>query len=215
MRDIIFFDLDGTLTDPALGITNSILHALEKMERDLPPRESLYRFIGPPLVPAFQEFLGMTEEEANRALTLYREYFSVTGLFENTPYDGVENALAQLKNAGCTLVLATSKPEKFAVRILEHFGLAQYFTKICGASMDEKRNTKDAVIGYALDQLGNPDISRVVMVGDRHHDVQGAAVFGIPTLGVLWGYGSRDELNDAGAGTVVADMSEMVQVLLK
>ena len=137
MRDIIFFDLDGTLTDPALGITNSILHALEKMGRDLPTRESLYRFIGPPLVPAFQEFLGMTEEEANRALTLYREYFSVTGLFENTPYDGVENALAQLKDAGCTLVLATSKPEKFALRILEHFGLAQYFTKICGASMDE------------------------------------------------------------------------------
>ena len=215
MRDIILFDLDGTLTDPALGITNSILHALGKMGRDLPPRESLYRFIGPPLVPAFQEFLGMTEEEANRALVLYREYFSVHGLFENTPYDGIDAALDQLKEAGCTLVLATSKPEKFAVRILEHFGLARYFTKICGASMDEKRNTKDAVIGYALDLLGNPDGSRVVMVGDRHHDVQGAAVLGIPTVGVLWGYGSRAELEDAGAETIAADMDEMVKVLLK
>ncbi len=214
MRDIIFFDLDGTLTDPALGITNSILYALEKMGRELPSRESLYRFIGPPLVPAFQEFLGMTEEEANRALTLYREYFSVHGLFENTPYDGIDGALSQLKDGGCTLVLATSKPEKFALRILEHFDLARYFTLICGASMDEKRNTKDAVIGYALDKLGNPDVSRIVMVGDRHHDVQGAAVFGIPAIGVLWGYGSRDELEQAGAETVVSDMAEMVRILL-
>ena len=215
MRDIIFFDLDGTLTDPAMGITNSILYALEKMGRDLPTRESLYRFIGPPLVPAFREFLSMTEEEANRALTLYREYFSVHGLFENTPYDGIGDALARLKEAGCTMVLATSKPEKFALRILDHFDLAQYFTLICGASMDEKRNTKDAVIGYALDKLGNPDVSRIVMVGDRHHDAEGAAVFGIPTVGVLWGYGSRDELEQAGAETVVSDMAEMVEVLLK
>lgn len=215
MRDIILFDLDGTLTDPALGITNSILHALEKMGRDLPPRESLYRFIGPPLVPAFQEFLGMTEEEANRALTLYREYFSVNGLFENTPYDCIGDALAQLKNAGCTLVLATSKPEKFALRILEHFDLAQYFTLICGASMDAERNTKDAVIGYALVKLGFPDVSRVVMIGDRHHDAEGAAVFGIPTVGVLWGYGSRDELEQAGAERIVSSVSEMNEVLLK
>ncbi len=214
MRDIIFFDLDGTLTDPAMGITNSILYALGKMGRELPARESLYRFIGPPLVSAFREFLGMTEEEANRALTLYREYFSVTGLFENTPYDGIDGALSQLKEGGCTLVLATSKPEKFAIRILEHFDLARCFTLICGASMDEKRNTKDAVIGYALDKLGSPDVSRIVMVGDRHHDVQGAAVFGIPTVGVLWGYGSRDELEIAGAETVVSDMAEMVRILL-
>jgi len=214
MRDIILFDLDGTLTDPALGITNSILYALEKMDREKPPRESLYRFIGPPLVPAFREFLGMTEEEANRALTLYREYFSVTGLFENTPYSGVETALAQLKEAGCTLVLATSKPEKFARRILEHFRLAEYFTHICGASMDEKRNTKDAVIGYALEKLGHPEQSRLIMVGDRHHDVEGAAVFGIPTVGVLWGYGSREELENAGAQSAVPDMTGMIAALL-
>lgn len=215
MYQYALFDLDGTLTDPAMGITNSIMHALTKMEREIPPRESLYRFIGPPLVPAFREFLGMTEEEANRALVLYREYFSVTGLFENTPYDGIDASLARLKEAGYTLVLATSKPEKFAERILEHFDLARYFTKICGASLDEKRNTKDAVIGYALEQLGHPAISRTVMVGDRHHDVQGAAVFGIPTVGVLWGYGSREELTDAGAETVVSDLAEMTAYLLK
>ena len=215
MRDIILFDLDGTLTDPALGITNSILHALSKMGRDLPPRESLYRFIGPPLVPAFREFLGMTEEEAQRALVLYREYFSVTGLFENTPYDGIADALAELKSAGCTLALATSKPMKFALQILEHFDLAQYFSVISGASMDEKRNTKDAVIGHTLQMLGNPDVSRVVMVGDRLHDVEGAAKFGIPTVGVLWGYGSRGELTDAGAVHLASDMGEMVRILLK
>ena len=215
MRDIIFFDLDGTLTDPALGITNSILHALARMGRELPVRESLYRFIGPPLVPAFQEFLGMTEEEAQRALVLYREYFSVTGLFENTVYGGIADALEKLKHAGCTLVLATSKPEQFAVRILGHFDLARYFTLICGASMDEKRNTKDAVIGYALEKLGQPDKSRVIMVGDRHHDVEGAAKFGIPTVGVLWGYGSRDELTDAGAAWLAADVGEMVQMLME
>ena len=215
MRDIILFDLDGTLTDPALGITNSILHALSKMGRDLPPRESLYRFIGPPLVPAFREFLGMTEEEAQRALVLYREYFSVTGLFENTPYDGITDALAELKSAGCTLALATSKPMKFALQILEHFDLAQYFTVISGASMDKKRNTKDAVIGHTLQMLGNPDVSRVVMVGDRLHDVEGAAKFGIPTVGVLWGYGSRGELTDAGAVHLASDMGEMVRILLK
>ncbi|MBQ8333763.1 MAG: HAD family hydrolase [Clostridia bacterium] len=215
MRDIILFDLDGTLTDPALGITNSILHALSKMGRELPSRESLYRFIGPPLVPAFQEFLGMTEEEAQRALVLYREYFSVTGLFENTVYGGIADALEKLKHAGCTLVLATSKPEQFAVRILGHFDLAQYFTLICGASMDEKRNTKDAVIGYALEKLGQPDKSRVIMVGDRHHDVEGAAKFGIPTVGVLWGYGSRDELTDAGAAWLAADVGEMVRGLMR
>ena len=215
MRDIILFDLDGTLTDPAPGITNSIFHALAKMGRELPERESLYRFIGPPLVPAFQEFLGMTEEEAKHALVLYREYFSVTGLFENNPYDGIGEALARLKDAGCTMVLATSKPETFAVRILEHFDLAQYFTLICGASLDEKRNTKDAVIGYALEKLGNPDRARTVMVGDRHHDAEGAAVFGIPTVGVLWGYGSREELEQAGAESIVSDLPDLVRTLLK
>lgn len=215
MRDIIFFDLDGTLTDPAMGITNSILHALSEMGRDLPPRESLYRFIGPPLVPAFQEFLGMTEDEAQRALLFYREYFSVTGLFENRVYDGIADALKTLRAAGCTLVLATSKPEVFAARILEHFGLAEDFTLICGASMDKSRNTKDAVIGYALETLGNPAIDRVIMVGDRHHDVHGAAKFGIPTVGVLWGYGSQDELTDAGAVQTVSDVAEMTAVLIR
>ena len=215
MRDIILFDLDGTLTDPAPGITNSILHALSKMGRELPERESLYRFIGPPLVPAFQEFLGMTEDEAQRALLFYREYFSVTGLFENRVYDGIAEALKTLRSAGCTLVLATSKPEVFAARILEHFGLAEDFTLICGASMDESRNTKDAVIGYALETLGHPAIDRVIMVGDRHHDVHGAAKFGIPTVGVLWGYGSQDELTDAGAVQTVSDVAQMTAVLMQ
>ena len=155
--------------------------------------------------------LGMTEEEANRALTLYREYFSVTGLFENPPYDGVENALAQLKNAGCTLVLATSKPEKFAVRILEHFGLAKYFDRICGASMDTSRSSKEDVIAYLLKQVDS--IENTVMIGDTKFDVLGAAEHSIPTIGITWGYGEEEDMEAAGAKAIARSMEELLALL--
>ena len=135
MVKYVLFDLDGTLTDPALGITNSIMHALYKMGREIPPRESLYSFIGPPLIPAFMNFLGMSEEEAKTALGYYREYFSDRGLFENTPYDGIADSLAEIKSRGYRLAVATSKPELFAARIAERFGLAEYFDFICGATL--------------------------------------------------------------------------------
>ncbi len=211
------FDLDGTLTDPSLGITNSILHALRRMNRDLPPREELYRFIGPPLLPAFQNFLGMTEEEANRAIVFYREYFSVTGLFENTPYDGILDTLAKLKIAGLTLAVATSKPEKFAAQIIDHFGMSDEFTLVCGATMDSTRSKKGDIIAYTLDQLGIDESEKphVLMIGDRHHDIDGAKEHGLASAGVLWGFGSEDELRTAGANHIARTMDELVEILTK
>ncbi len=213
MYNYALFDLDGTLTDPSLGITNSIMHALAKMGRTIPPREELYCFIGPPLVPAFQEFTGMTPEEAEQAVVFYREYFSVDGLFENTPYDGIEAVLAKLRKRGVTLAVATSKPEKFAVRIIEHFGLAPYFTVVCGATMDSSRSKKGDVIAYTLGQLGITDKSSVLMIGDRHHDIEGAKENGLASAGVLWGFGDEAELKNAGADAIAHSMDELVKIV--
>lgn len=213
MFEYALFDLDGTLTDPALGITNSIMYALDKMGREIPPRESLYSFIGPPLVQSFQS-LGMTKDEAETALRTYREYFSVNGLFENKVYDGIPEALENLLNAGVKIILATSKPELYAAQILEHFSLDKYFTSVCGASMDEKRVYKADVIKYALDTNGISDKSKVIMIGDRLHDIIGAAKNGLPSIGVLWGYGSREELTEAGADNIADSIPEMVKIIL-
>ena len=213
MFEYALFDLDGTLTDPALGITNSIIYALEKMGRDIPPRESLYSFIGPPLIQSFQS-LDMTKEEAERALQIYREYFSVKGLFENTVYDGIPNALCKLNDCGIKLLLATSKPELYAKQIIEHFGLDKYFTAIYGASMDEKRVDKADVIRYAAKSAGIVNPNKAVMIGDRMHDILGAKKNGIVSIGVLWGYGSEDELKEAGADYIVGTLSEMVSAVI-
>ena len=215
MYKYALFDLDGTLTDPSLGITNSILHALAKMGREIPSRESLYRFIGPPLVPAFQEFFGMTAEEAEQAVVFYREYFSVTGLFENTPYNGITEMLTALKERGVVLAVATSKPEKFAVRIIDHFGWSEHFTLVCGATMDSSRSKKGDVIAYTLKQLGIADADRssVLMIGDRHHDIDGANENGLASAGVLWGFGEETELKTAGADVLAHNPAELVRII--
>jgi len=214
MPKYILFDLDGTLTDPMMGITNSIMYALQKMGRDIPSRQSLCCFIGPPLIPAFKEFLGMTNDEANEALRLYREYFSVYGLYENTIYPGIDAALAKLKSAGKTLALATSKPEKFARKILDHFSLSEYFTVICGADLEGLRASKTDVMRYTLEMLGNPDLLQTIMVGDRHHDIDGAKECGCASVGVLWGYGSEEELKNAGADKILSSIEEMTEMLM-
>lgn len=213
MFEYALFDLDGTLTDPALGITNSIMYALDKMGREIPPRESLYSFIGPPLVQSFQS-LGMSKDEAETALRTYREYFSVKGLFENKVYNGIPEALENLSNAGVKIILATSKPELYAAQILEHFSLDKYFTSVCGASMDEKRVDKADVIKYALDTNGISDKSKVVMIGDRLHDIIGAEKNGLYSVGVLWGYGSREEFHNAGADNIADSIPKMVKIIL-
>lgn len=209
MYDWIFFDLDGTLTDPGEGITNSVAYALKREGIEPPTRQELYRFIGPPLVESFMKFYGFSEERAHRAVEEYREYFRDQGIFENRVYDGVPALLASLREKGKKLVLATSKPEPFAIRILEHFDLDGAFTFVAGALMDETRTAKSDVIAYALKSCGISDPRRVLMVGDRLHDIKGAKACGLDSVGVLFGYGSREELTKAGATYLAKTVQEI------
>lgn len=210
----ILFDLDGTLTDPMVGITKSVRHALRAYGIDPPGLEALCPFIGPPLKDSFMKYCGFPEARAEEAIGKYREYFAETGIFENQVYDGVEDMLRRLKAKGKTLLVATSKPEEFARRILEHFHLDRYFDYVCGASMDEKRVKKGDVIAYALETAGVRDVTEAVMVGDREHDVIGARENHMDCIGVLFGYGSREELEDAGAAVTAASVEELAELLL-
>ena len=205
----ILFDLDGTLTDPALGITNSVIHSLKKYEIENVSREELYKFIGPPLHESYQKFFGFSEEESFKAVDYYREYYKTKGIYENKVYDGAENLLKSLKESGKRIILATSKPEIFAKEILRHFKLEQYFTFIAGAKLDGSRTVKAEVISYALDSIGITDFTDVVMVGDREHDIIGAKTVGIDSVGVLFGYGNREELEKAGADYIVETVEEL------
>lgn len=212
-KEYIFFDLDGTLTDPALGITNSLMYALAKFNMHIESREELYKFIGPPLVDMMMQEYDFSKEKAQQGLAYYREYFSVKGLFENEVYVGIPELLGDLQASGYKLVLATSKPEKFAKQILEHFDLAKYFHFIGGSDMAESRATKEAVIEYDLAALGNPDPQRCIMVGDRKYDVIGAREYGIDCVGVLFGYGSREELEETNAAYIVETVAELDTML--
>jgi len=197
--NIFFFDLDGTLTDSSLGITNSVIYALKKFGIEETDPRKLYSFIGPPLTVSFEKYCGFSKEETERAVEYYREYYRDRGIFENHVYDGMEEVLKELKNQGRTLVVATSKPEPFARQIIEHFRLAQYFDYVAGMELDGRRATKAEVIRYALDACKITDRSQVLMVGDREHDVIGAKAAGIDCLGILYGFGTREELTRAGA----------------
>lgn len=213
----IFFDLDGTLTDPGIGITNSVMYALRKMGITPPAREELYSFIGPPLLMSFEMFYHMSKEEAQQALVYYREYFSVTGLFENTVYEGIPELLSALTARGIKIVLATSKPLLFSEQILKHFDLYPYFYFCSGSTMDEKRVNKADVIAYALENLSlsvKEAADCVFMVGDRYHDVEGAHALGIPCVGVLYGYGSEDELRGCGADYIAESVDALRAFLL-
>ncbi len=190
--DTVLFDLDGTLTDSAEGILNTLLYALAKFGCT-PNREELYRFIGPPLNECFEEYLGL--EKSAEGVKIYRERYARVGIFESTVYDGVPEMLAAVKNAGMTVALSTSKPEKYAKMILEHFDLLQYFDIVAGASMDGKLQAKADVIELALSRILNTDRAKTVIVGDRLHDMEGAAHCGIGRIGALWGFGSYEELS--------------------
>lgn len=204
MYNYLFFDLDGTLTDPGLGITNSVMYALQKFNISVDDRTSLYTFIGPPLRDSFEMFYGFSREQSEIAVQYYREYFKKQGLYENEIYAGISDVLKQLKEEGKTLILATSKPEIFAIKILKYFNLYDYFNFIAGATMNELRNKKTDIIKYALDNYNISEKSSVLMIGDRKQDIIGAKENGLDSLGVLYGYGSYNELNEAGA-TFVAN----------
>ncbi len=211
--ELILFDLDGTLTDPGEGITNSVAYALNKFDIQVKDKTSLNKFIGPPLIDSFMNFYGFSFERAKQAVAYYREYFTVKGIFENLVYDGIEDMLNVLKSSGKRLCVATSKPEPFAKIILEHFNLAHYFEYIAGATLDETRTKKNEVIEYALEQCGFTGREKAVMVGDREHDVIGAQKCSLDCIGVLFGYGSREELEVAGAKYIaetVGDISSFI-----
>ncbi len=211
--DLILFDLDGTLTDPGEGITNSVAYALKKYGIETKDKTELYKFIGPPLVDSFKKYYSFSDEQALEAVEFYREYFKPKGMLENTVYDGIEKLLKELKNSGKRLCVATSKPEEFAKTILNHFGLAKYFDFICGATMDSSRSKKADVIEYALKKCQVSDKSKVIMVGDKEHDVFGARQCGIKSIGVLFGYGTREELESAGADFIAEDPEDITVIL--
>lgn len=211
----VFFDLDGTITEPEKGIINGVIYALNKFGIEVSERASLHKFIGPPLRVSFPEFMGFDEEKTEQAVLYYREYYSVNGLVENDIMPGMEQALKMLKENGAKLYVATSKPEEYAIKILENLGLDGYFDIIAGASFDGSRDTKEAVMEYLMKQIGVEKSDRnTVMIGDRHFDINGANYFGLDSIGVLFGYGSREEFEEAGATYIVDTAEEMVDIIL-
>jgi phosphoglycolate phosphatase len=199
--DAIFFDLDGTLTDPKLGITRSIQYALRKLDLPVPSQDELTWCIGPPLRDSFVTMLG--EDRADLAVSLYRERFGDVGLYENSVYPDIEHTLATLKQSHGRLFVATSKAHVFAERIIDHFRLREYFEHVFGAELDGTRANKSDLLAYALKNTGvNPQ--QALMIGDRSHDIVGAKKNGLAAIGVLYGYGSRQELIDAGASHICA-----------
>lgn len=211
----ILFDLDGTLTDSSPGIFNCVKHALTLLGRDIPDETVLRKFLGPPLRYSFTEFCGLDEDTAVQAVKLYRQRYDTVMTTENALYDGVESMLKQLHNSGTTIGVATSKPEKYAVKILESFGIKQYFKTVCGATPEDNRTEKAYLIEKALEQCGVTDLSTAVMVGDRFYDIEGARAVGIASIGALYGYGSRPELENAGADFTAASPDEIVKIILK
>jgi phosphoglycolate phosphatase len=207
----LFFDLDGTLTDSRPGILASMRHALTTLGREIPPDEALSRFIGPPTHDAFRELLQSNDPELNaRTIGTYRERYAKLGLFESSVYPGISVGLKALREANYRLFVVTSKPEVFANTIIDHFQLREYFSHVYGSELSGERSNKGELIAHVLRSEGISPAS-AWMIGDRLHDVLGAKRNDLRVAGVLWGYGSRDELSEAGADTLFQTMPELVQ----
>ncbi|MCC8045862.1 MAG: HAD hydrolase-like protein [Clostridiales bacterium] len=224
--EYILFDLDGTLTESGMGIINSVIYALNKVGITETDREKLRAFVGPPLSESFQKFYGMTKEQSLHMVDVYREYYHDRGWKENLVYEGIPQTLKTLRAQGRKLIVATSKPEESAKRILTYFQLDGFFELIAGATMDEGRNKKGEVIAYALSQIlesasadtrqgiKSVSTSEMLMVGDRSNDVEGARENGLSCVGVLYGYGSRKELTEAGAIALSPRAEDLPEVIL-
>ncbi|GAA3890873.1 HAD family hydrolase [Leifsonia kafniensis] len=210
----ILFDLDGTITDSAPAITSSLAHTFQLLGRPVPPAHELLAYVGPPLLAAFREYAGMTPTEADEALGVYRAHYSGEASLDTAIYPGVAGLLERIHAAGIPLALATSKPEQNAIKILNHFDLAKYFTVIVGASEDEVRSAKADIVKEALVRLAaaGADLSAPVMVGDRSYDAEGAAANNVPAILVEWGYGSPAEATAATA--VVHSADQLAKLLL-
>ncbi len=210
MKKTVLFDLDGTLTDSGEGIINCATLALRHFGLPIPAYEDMRTFVGPPLRDSFIRF-GVPADQADEAIRVYRSRYIPTGMFENTPYPGIRELLEALRAEGYTLYVATSKPEEMSVTILEKFDLAKYFHRICGASIDSSRSTKDAVIAYLLESSGAKE--DMVMVGDTKYDILGAKAHGIPAIGVGWGYGKVEEMEEAGAVGIADSMEQLLGLI--
>ncbi|CAG9614730.1 5'-nucleotidase [Bacillus rhizoplanae] len=209
MYTTFLFDLDGTLTDPKEGIVNSVTYALRKMGIDEQDDKKLLSFIGPPIQHSFANIYSMDEKQVAEAVTYYREYFQAKGMFENHVYGHIPSVLQDLKNARKRLFVATSKPTIFAKQILEHFQLAHYFEEIVGSNLDGTRIAKTDIIQHILHTYHDLEKEHVVMVGDREHDIIGAQQVGIHSIGVMYGYGSKEELVAAGATHIIEDVEHI------
>lgn len=215
MKKLILFDLDGTLTESGEGITKSVQYALGKMGKPEPDLQKLRVFVGPPLTEQFMAYAGMSREEAEQAVSYYRERYSVVGIFENRPYPGIPEMLRTLSNNGFLLAVASSKNEEAVDRVLEHFALKEYFNETVGSKLDGRRSRKADVIEEALRLFDRKDRrEQVIMAGDREHDVIGALETGIPCVGVTYGYGTIEELKRAGASKIVHTVRELQEYLL-
>ena len=209
----VLFDLDGTLTDPEIGITTCFQYALQHFGIEENDREKLRRVIGPPLLDSFMQYYGLSEDDAQLGIKYYRERFSDIGIFENTVYDGIPEMLNKLKEAGKKLVLATSKPHVYANRILEYFDLAKYIAFVAGSELDGTRTDKAEVIRYALEQTGTA-ADEAIMVGDRKHDVIGAIKNHMDVIGVLYGHGSEEELLKADTSLLAQTPADVAKLIL-
>jgi phosphoglycolate phosphatase len=214
MITCLLFDLDGTLTNPQEGITKCVQHALRAFGIEEPDLEKLIPFIGPPLIQSFMEFYNMSEEDARKAVTVYRERFGTVGLFENFPYPGIADMLAELKAQGKILAVASSKPTVYVRRILEKFELAPYFDVIEGSNLDGTRVDKKEVIAEVLSQLDNPSADDLLMIGDRKFDVIGAREMGFGCVGVRFGFAAPDELEQSGAIYIADTVRDLHRYLI-
>ena len=211
MKKAIFFDLDGTLTDSGEGIINCAAMTLERFGLPVPSRQEMGVFVGPPLDKTFIEF-GVPADRTDEAIRIFRSRYVTVGKFENFPYPGIPELLQNLKNAGHRLFVATSKPEVTALEVLEHFQLSQYFEFICGATLDGTRSHKEDVLRYLLTQVDG--VENTVMVGDTKYDVIAAKHHNIPAIGVAWGYGKVQDMQDAGAVAIAQTVGDLEKMLM-
>lgn len=212
-KSIILFDLDGTITDSKEGILNSVLYSLEKMGKGGFKRDLLEGFLGPPLTESFEKITGFSRKDAIRAVEIYREYFTDKGMFENRIYPGADLLIKNLYKAGRKSALATTKPEVYARRILDHFGLTEFFTFIAGSRLDGSMTDKHLLIEHVIGNIGVSNRDEYVMCGDRQHDIIGARSSKIMSIGVLYGYSKPGELENAGADQLVESVCELENTL--
>ena len=213
MYEYVFFDLDGTLTDSGEGIINAAVYALEKYNIEVNDRSELRKFIGPPLQDSFSTDYGFQEDEIEDVIKIFREYYSEKGIFENTIYENIQTVLFELKNRGKKLVVATSKPEVFTKKVLDHFNISSYFDYVSGATLNNEKIKKVDIIRDAICKLGITDKSKVVMIGDRKLDVLGAKENGIDSIGVLWGYGDLLELEKVGPTYIAEKVLDLLEII--